>query len=166
MIQIGFYRASGTCLGSCGQRYSHVELRFCDDGALTSIVRELGRVHFIGGGARRLSSPKYSCFFNLQVGDEDAARIRARARECADSPDLHFSNLTMLWNFTPILRRWPRRSGLFCSQYVTELLQEGGFARDLDPYLTSPDRLFAYLAREEEESIPAGNTFLLKKEDV
>jgi hypothetical protein len=71
-----------------------------------------------------------------------------------------FSYFAMIWNFAPITRNWPV-GGMFCSQYVTLLLQKVGLAANLNPATTSPDDLFEYL-KHERRAVASYNRCLFK----
>lgn len=158
VIQVGFFQAESSCLTSFAQaRYAHVELRFSDN-AVTSITRDPGYVHYEQG--RMLSNPKYRCFFEIALAPAEEARMQEIAREYAKDTTAQFSYLAMIWNFAPITRLWPL-DGLFCSQYVTLLLQKVGLAADLLPARTSPDDLFDYL-KHERRAIASYNRCLFK----
>lgn len=141
VIQVGFFKARKSCFCCRVRRYEHVELRF-SDGAVTSITRDPGVVHYHEG--RVLSNPLYSCFFSLCVAPEAEHRVQRNAKS-NQSP---FSLTAMIWNFAPLTSRWPIE-GTFCSSYVTRILQELGYVEHLDPRVTSPDVLFEALAEDD-----------------
>jgi len=147
IIQVGFFRATPSWW-SCGPlnaTYEHVELRF-SDGTITSITRDPGTIHYEQG--RMLSNPNYRCFFQIAIDTKEEEYIQGLAKKCADSADMRFSYMAMIWNFAPITRNWPI-NGVFCSQYITMLLQHIRIATDLNPLTTSPDDLFHTLKRDK-----------------
>ena len=143
IIQIGFFKTqSPSCWIS--QTYEHVELRF-SDGTTTSITRDPGRVHY--DASRLLSNRNYSCFFQVVLDPETENYMQKLAARYANSEDCRFSYMAMLWNFAPITRNFPI-DGLFCSQYVTVLLNAAELASDCPPKTTSPDDLFNSLRKD------------------
>ncbi len=153
IVQVGFFAAEPSCIAA---RYEHVELRFSDN-TVTSITRDPGYVHYEEG--RVLSNPKYRCFFQIALDPTEEFRMQTLAQQYALRRE-SFSYFAMIWNFAPITRWWPI-SGLFCSQYVTVLLQSVGLAADLQPSSTSPDDLFEYL-KYEDRAIASYNRCLFK----
>jgi len=134
VVQIVFFPAN-----SCLQKYGHVEVQF-SDGTTTSITRDPGIVHLI---PKRLMN--YSCFFEISITEE-------QENEMIDFAQIYpkrFSLITMYWNFLPIFKNFPRRSGTFCSEYICCLLQIAGFCESLDSYRTSPDDLYHELRFDE-----------------
>lgn len=130
IIQIGFFKTN-----SCFQKYGHVELRFSDY-TVTSITQNPGVVHILKD--KKMSNPNYSCFFEIAVEPE----VEESMIQFAHEYPKQFSVITMYFNFLPILKNYPRRTGTFCSEYICCLLQVGGFCESLDSYRTSPDDLF------------------------
>lgn len=149
IIQIGFFSAN-----SCFQKYGHVEVRFSDY-SITSITRkdQDGFVHILNG--RNLSSPNYRCFFEIAV----QPHIEEEMINFANDYTKQFSTFTMYWNFLPILRNWPRRTGTFCSEYICNLLKICNLCEDLDSYTTSPDLLYETLRFDERVFCSRKNIF-------
>jgi hypothetical protein len=135
ILQIGFFAGGGWC----GQRYSHVELRFSDY-VVTSITKSPGVAYFIPG--KRLSNPGYRCFFDVAVDPH----VEEAMRDYAERFHEPFSSLSMFWNFTCGSCCCIRTRGTFCSAYICRILQVGGLCEALDPQTTSPDRLFRELS--------------------
>ncbi len=143
-VTIGFFRATGC--GACCQKYRHVELRF-DDGTTTSITQEPGRVHF--DQYKVLSNENYACFMTIIVSKEQEDAMKDVAWEYSTN-GTGFSTLGMYWNI--LCRSCPIRSNdsVFCSQYVTRVLQAGNLLLDMDADCTSPTALYNRLRLGED----------------
>lgn len=152
-----------------GLVYSHVELRF-SDGALTSITRNPGTVHYIPSQiGRLLSNPGYNSFWELYCTAEQEEAMQRYAMECA-RVGIPFNGTAQYWNFIPGLSCLPIRaqgSAFFCSEYVTTLLQRADFLQELDAATTSPTQLHDALvaaARETNLVRPSYNVELRQQQ--
>lgn len=165
IILVGFFRPvtqpqTGPACASCvtamaawwtmreGRSYSHVELRFSDY-TVTSVTQN-STVHY---EPRVLSNPGYTCFFRIPVSAEQEQRMQQMAREYCERR-IPFNKAGFWWNFLPLVgARMPLRregSAVFCSEYITRLLQAGDLLPDhLDSATISPTDLYMLLHKGE-----------------
>ncbi len=135
IILIGFFRSSSNYFL---QRYEHVELQF-SDGYVTSITRDPGYVHY----CKEKGLSRYTCFFEIAIHPKYEEKMQLQAQNTHEP----FSTIAMYWNF--LFSCYPI-DGLFCSNYITTLLQvDHELAIDLNAKITTPDVLFEYLKHEK-----------------
>ena len=139
ILYVAFYNAQGC--GRCCQRFRHVELRF-SDGTVTSITKNPGVVHY--DSSKIMRNDNYSCFFKVFLDPQLEDWMQQKARWYYDQQTL-FARWGVFWNF--ICCCWPLRGDqtLFCSQYITILLQIADMVPQLDPDCTSPTQLYTEL---------------------
>lgn len=131
------------------RRFSHVELRF-SNGMVTSVTAD-GPVHY---EQRFLSNKCYRYFFSLKISAENEDKMEKMAKNYAKNK-VGFNRIGMCWNFSPITRCFPiqkRENKVFCSEYIVQLLQEGGLLKDKNPSEISVVDLFFILKDEVEEA--------------
>ena len=78
------------------------------------------------------------------------------AKSCVKDK-ITFNKCGMHWNFIPCLSSFAYTNGgksMFCSEYITKLLQTIGYLAELDPSTTSPNDL--YLAMQNSKNIKIG----------
>jgi hypothetical protein len=133
--------------------FSHVELMF-SDGTVTSITQHPGFVHYDSN--RYLSNTSYKYFFEIYVSPKEELVMDTYAKSCVNNK-ITFNKCGMYWNFIPCLSYFAYTNGgksMFCSEYVTKLLQTIGYLSNLDPSKTSPNDL--YLAMKNCKSVKIG----------
>lgn len=131
------------------RRFSHVELRF-SNGMVTSVTGD-GPVHY---EQRFLSNKCYRYFFKLELSAENEEKMEKLAADYAKNK-VEFNRIGMCWNFFPITSCFPikkRENKVFCSEYIVQLLQEGGLLQDKNPFEISVVDLFFILKDEVEEA--------------
>lgn len=113
------------------------------DGSVTSITADPGKVHY--DESRFLSNPSYRYFFEIYLSRHQEQAMEAYARACAER-EIPFNKSGMYWNFVcPCIPIRKEGKALFCSEYVTRMLQTIGYLPDLDSAKTSPNDLYLAL---------------------
>lgn len=129
--------------------FSHVELRF-SDGFVTSITEDPGVVHYEDG--RLFSNSRYRSWLELHVTPQEERLMQGYAQAMYEK-QVPFNKMGMYWNFIPCCACFPVRrteDAFFCSEYITMVLQQGGYFLELDPATTSPTMLHKALQSSGE----------------
>ena len=148
-----FLTRSGTLVSNLvyaltGAEYTHISLAFDEDlNTLYSSTRKNGYTMFPAGPSReylnkgvfRLRENIPSALYALEVSDEAYARAKRRAEHMMTHGELYrFNSLGLLLCAFHI--RWNRRRHYFCSQFVSEVLeQSGALALPKDSTLMHPN---------------------------
>ena len=134
-----FLTRSGTLLSNLvyhltGAQYTHVSLAFDEDlSTLYSSTRKNGYTMFPAGpskeylnkGVFRLRDDAPCALYALEVSDEAYFRALHRAEEfMRHSEEYSFNTLGLILCGLHI--RWQRRHHYFCSQFVSEVLEQSG----------------------------------------
>ena len=148
-----------------GRTYSHVELIF-SDGASTSVIQG-ETVHLTEG--RLHSNLGYRCFFTVELTGVQEKTMRTLAEQYVEKK-VPFNKLGMWWNFAPLVGwLWPvdrDGSSVFCSEYVTLLLQSIGYLQNQNPYTTSPNDLWKALKNTSWARPTYNRRLFLEKQSV
>ena len=148
-----FLTRSGTLLSNLvysltGAQYTHVSLAFDEDlSTLYSSTRKNGYTMFPAGPSREylnrgvfLMRENIPCaLYALEVTDEAYTRAKRRTQHMMHHGELYrFNSLGLLLCWMHI--RWQRRRHYFCSQFVSEVLeQSGALALPKDSTLMHPN---------------------------
>ena len=148
-----FLTRSGTLLSNLvysltGAQYTHISLAFDEDlSTLYSSTRKNGYTMFPAGPSREylnrgvfLMRENIPCaLYALEVTDEAYTRAKRRTQHMMHHGELYrFNSLGLLLCWMHI--RWQRRRHYFCSQFVSEVLeQSGALALPKDSTLMHPN---------------------------
>lgn len=148
-----FLTRSGTLLSNLvysltGAQYTHISLAFDEDlSTLYSSTRKNGYTMFPAGPSREylnrgvfLMRENIPCaLYALEVTDEVYTRAKRRTQHMMHHGELYrFNSLGLLLCWMHI--RWQRRRHYFCSQFVSEVLeQSGALALPKDSTLMHPN---------------------------
>ena len=134
-----FLTRSGTLLSNLvysltGAQYTHISLAFDEDlSTLYSSTRKNGYTMFPAGPSREylnrgvfLMRENIPCaLYALEVTDEAYTRAKRRTQHMMHHGELYrFNSLGLLLCWMHI--RWQRRRHYFCSQFVSEVLEQSG----------------------------------------